>query len=303
MNRQQIDVLHVLFLPVSYIIIVCQCLIWRFDMKKHLANEAIRLTSEFMEAFYSGNPDPVYAAAAPDITWIGAQRGQFDIGFKEFHDDIEKVLRDLSPSRLTNQRYLISQNNGCICTVIGTYHVVSVDHTGAAFDGEQRLVAVWRLEKDGLKLVHLSNTSPIGEWKVTKEEHFPLKMSSFVREYINRQIKEKTDPGLLIVTDTEKSRHCLREPEIFLLESENKYTAIYLKDSVIRTKELLKTFEPKLSPVFLRISRFNIINMSKIASFRDQELILTNGQHILIPSRKIPDIHKAVYRFFDSEKV
>ena len=271
-------------------------------MKKQLADEAIRLTSEFMDAFYNGDPNPVYAVASPDITWIGTQRGQFDIGFKEFHDDIEKILRDLTPSQLTNQRYLISQNNGCICTVIGTCHVVIVDHTGAAFEGEQRLVAIWRLEKDGLKLVHLSNTIPIGEWAVTKDEQFPRKMSSFIREYINRQVKEKTAPGLLVVTDTEKSRHYLREPEIFSLESENKYTVIYLKDTVIRTKELLKTFEPKLSSVFLRISRFNIINMSKIAHFKEQELILTNGQHILIPSRKIPDIHKAVYRFFDCKE-
>ena len=98
-----------------------------------------------MEAFYNGDPNPVYAVASPDITWIGTQRGQFDIGFKEFHDDIEKILRDLTPSQLTNQRYLISQNNGCICTVIGTCHVVIVDHTGAAFEGEQRLQSgVWR---------------------------------------------------------------------------------------------------------------------------------------------------------------
>ena len=41
-------------------------------MKKQLADEAIRLTSEFMEAFYNGDPNPVYAVASPDITWITA---------------------------------------------------------------------------------------------------------------------------------------------------------------------------------------------------------------------------------------
>ena len=131
-------------------------------MKKQLADEAIRLTSEFMEAFYNGDPNPVYAVASPDITWIGTQRGQFDIGFKEFHDDIEKILRDLTPSQLTNQRYLISQNNGCICTVIGTCHVVIGDHTGAAFEGEQRLVEALKERENVTLLMNARVTALLG---------------------------------------------------------------------------------------------------------------------------------------------
>ena len=184
-----------------------------------MAEKAVHLTSEFMEAFYSGNPEPVFAVADPELTWIGAQKEQFDIGFENFKEDIEKILKELPPCYLFNQRYLIAQNNGCICTVIGSYHVMSRESARYAIAGEQRCVAVWQLKGENLTLMHLSNTSPIGEWRVSEEEHFPVKMSAYLQKFIQHQVKKQLTTHQLEVTDIFRVVHFIKEDEIFYLES------------------------------------------------------------------------------------
>jgi hypothetical protein len=268
-------------------------------MRRQIAEKTVHLTSEFMEAFYSGNPEPVFAVASPDITWIGAQKEQFDIGFEKFRADIEKVLLDLPPCYLSNQRYLLAQNNGSICTVIGSYYVMSRDNAEHAIAGEQRCVAIWRLSGEQLSLVHLSNSSPIGEWMVTEGEHFPSKMSAYIKNYIRHQVREKLTPRQLVITDTVRVMHFISESEIYYLESDDKYTEIYLADSTIRTRMQLKEFLPKLSPVFLKISRINIVNMSKIARFSERDAILLDGRSLPVPAKKMTEIKKTVSDFFN----
>lgn len=272
-------------------------------MRKQMAEKAIRLTAEFMEAFYKGDPSPVFAVADPDLTWIGAQKEQFDIGFEKFKEDIEKILLDLPPCYLSNQRYLLAQNNSSICTVIGSYHVLSRDNAEHAIAGEQRCVAIWRLSGEKLSLVHLSNSSPIGEWMVAKNEHFPTQMSTFIKKYIQHQVMEKLTPRRLVVTDTLRVVHFISESEIFYLESDDKYTEIYLEGSTIRTRMPLKELLTKLSPVFLKISRINIVNMSKIARFSERDAFLLDGRSLPVPAKKMTEIRQTVTDFFNFNSV
>jgi hypothetical protein len=190
------------------------------------------------------------------------------------------------PCVLMNQTYYLAQNTGPVCTIIGKYVIVTNSHTRFTRMSEQRIVAVWRQDGERLWLMHLSNTNPIGEWKVTENEHFPMRLNSYLMKYVDREIQRKKGSQRLAITDCERTIHYIDQDEIAYLQSDNKYTEIFLETTMIRTRTMLKEFSEKLGDQFLKISRINIVNMAMVARIQDQTLILLDGRELPIPFKK-----------------
>ncbi|MCI6795704.1 MAG: LytTR family transcriptional regulator DNA-binding domain-containing protein, partial [Lachnospiraceae bacterium] len=71
------------------------------------------------------------------------------------------------------------------------------------------------------------------------------------------------------------------------------------ESSTIRTRMPLKELLTKLSPVFLKISRINIVNMSKIARFSERDAFLLDGRSLPVPAKKMTEIRQTVTDFFN----
>ena len=269
-------------------------------MKKRYTDEALRLTIAFMEDFYRKNPEPVFAVCDPEMSWIGAQQGQIILGFENFKAEIETIVKEMVPCVPMNQTYYLAQNTGPVCTIIGKYVVVTNNENRFIRLSEQRIVAVWRQEGERLWLMHLSNTNPIGEWKVTENEHFPMKLNSYLMKYVDREIQRKKGSERLAITDCERTIHYIDQDEIVYLQSDNKYTEIFLECSMIRTRTMLKEFSEKLTDQFLKISRINIVNMAMVARIQDQTLILLDGRELPIPFKKVAEIKERINQYFQS---
>lgn len=269
-------------------------------MKKRYTDEALRLTIAFMEEFYKKNPEPVFAVCDPEMSWIGAQEGQIILGFENFKAEIERIVKEMIPCVLMNQTYYLAQNTGPVCTIIGKY--VLVTNKGSSFIrlAEQRLVAVWRQDVERLWLMHLSNTNPISEWKVTESEHFPVKLNSYLMKYVDREIQRKKGSERMAITDCDRTIHYIDQDEIVYLRSDNKYTEIFLESIMIRTRTMLKEFTEKLGDQFLKISRINIVNMAMVARIQDQSVILIDGRELPIPFKKVAEVKERINQYFQN---
>ena len=269
-------------------------------MKKRYTDEALRLTIAFMEEFYRKNPEPVFAMCDPEMSWIGAQEGQIILGFENFKAEIDRIVKEMMPCVLMNKTYYLAQNTGPVCTIIGKY--VLVTNKGSSFIrlAEQRLVAVWRQDGERLWLMHLSNTNPISEWKVTESEHFPVKLNSYLMKYVDREIQRKKGSERMAITDCDRTIHYIDQGEIVYLRSDNKYTEIFLESVMIRTRTMLKEFTEKLGDQFLKISRINIVNMAMVARIQDQSVILIDGRELPIPFKKVAEVKERITEYFTS---
>lgn len=269
-------------------------------MKKRYTDEALRLTIAFMEEFYRKNPEPVFAVCDPEMSWIGAQEGQIIRGFENFKAEIERIVKEMIPCVLMNQTYYLAQNTGPVCTIIGKY--VLVTNKGSSFIrlAEQRLVAIWRQDGERLWLMHLSNTNPISEWKVTEREHFPVKLNSYLMKYVDREIQRKKGSERLAITACDRTIHYIDQDEIVYLRSDNKYTEIFLESIMIRTRTMLKEFTEKLGDQFLKISRINIVNMAMVARIQDQSMILIDGRELPIPFKKVAEVKERINQYFQN---
>ncbi|MDY5113981.1 MAG: LytTR family DNA-binding domain-containing protein [Bilifractor sp.] len=270
-------------------------------MKKRYTDEALRLTIAFMEEFYKKNPEPIFAVCDPEMSWIGAQEGQIIRGFENFKAEIERIVKEMIPCVLMNQTYYLAQNTGSVCTIIGKY--VLVTNKGSSFIrlAEQRLVAVWRQDGERLWLMHLSNTNPISEWKVTESGNIPIKLNSYLMKYVDREIQRKKGSERLAITDCERAIHYIDQNEIVYLRSDNKYTEIFLESLMIRTRTMLKEFTEKLGEQFLKISRINIVNMAMVARIQDQSVILIDGRELPIPFKKVAEVKERINQYFQNQ--
>ena len=268
-------------------------------MKKELAEQAIQLTSDILEAFYRCDPEPALKVADPEITWIGSREEQFDIGYEQFASDLKEITSHMFSCELINQNYYLAQNNGRICTVIGSYIIQSAEETKFCIDGEQRCSAVWRADGGTrLTLMHLSINTPIGVLYVDDFEKFPITMEQMLKRYTARMVEQKAAPHILPVADSDRALHFIDESMIYYLQSDGKYTLINLENQQIRTRMLLKEFDSRLGDTFFRISRSDIVNITKVSLIKERDLTLTNGIRIPIPIRSVAEIRQRIMEYY-----
>lgn len=74
--------------------------------------------------------------------------------------------------------------------------------------------------------------------------------------------------------------------DIYYIESFNHVCIIHLKNDTIETNTSLKELEDRIhTNCFLRVSRSYIVNMNLIQTINADNLVLTNGERIILPIR------------------
>lgn len=253
-------------------------------MKKELTLKAVELTERVLRDFHQKNTETVFSLCTPDMTWIGAQKGQFDIGLKVFRDDLERVVADMYPCHLANQEFLVTQNEGKTCTVIGRYLVISDEDSPGALAGEQRCVFVYQLIDGELRIRHISTTSPIGEVMVSGNENFVRSLGVTLKQYIAYQV-EKRDRRVM-VTDEEGVLHVMPESRILYIQASRKQCSIMLESGEMTIRETITQMKEKTSEDFVLIHRSYLINIHHVKRIQRDEAVMDDGTEIRFPEKR-----------------
>lgn len=270
-------------------------------MRTQLTQEAIRLTSDFLESIFKGDTGPVLAVSDTGISWIGSGEGQFHVGYDSFREAVLNLVPVISPATLSDRNFLIAQNYGNFCTVLGSYYVTRECASESDISGWHRCVAVWRADRGKLVLVHLSSIAPVQIIHETaRDTGKPMPDGACMNGCPSKNL-EAMLRRRLIITDTDKSLHFIREDDILYFESDDKYTQVFLLDYSIRTRMQLKEFLPMLSSAFLKVSRFNIVNMNMVSGLREQDLVLVDGRSLPIPARQLTDVKRQLMEYFSCQ--
>lgn len=119
---------------------------------------------------------------------------------------------------------------------------------------------------------------------------------SQIIESLNRR-----EAGSLTVLDDNKCPCVIEEKDIFFISSEGKQMRFVTETGIYTAKQTLQTIEKKLGRSFLRISRFEIINLKKVRKY-DFTIIGTlriefrNGMETWASRRYIPLIKERLSR-------
>lgn len=85
--------------------------------------------------------------------------------------------------------------------------------------------------------------------------------------------------------------------DIYYMESQNHKIAVHMKDGVLEYYAKMSDLEEELQGRFCRVHKGYLINLSYVDEYNKTEVMLTNGDRLLISKYKYEDFVKAYLRF------
>ena len=84
---------------------------------------------------------------------------------------------------------------------------------------------------------------------------------------------------------------------IYYIESSNHKVVLRLKDGEFSCYAKIRDLEAELGDQFCRVHKGYLVNLAYVEGYSKTELMLTNGEKLLISKYKYPDFVKAYLRF------
>lgn len=260
-------------------------------MNKKYTDEAIRLTQQLLQDYYQKKPETVFSLCSKDMTWIGAQAEQYVVGLEAFQDIILAITEEMFCCKLLQQEFMITQNRGNVCTVIGRYLVES-DDKNYCVASMQRCVVVWEKIDNHLKIKHLSTFNPLGTMQVSDGEKFVNKMGQYMEKYIAQKMKMASKDQTAKICDYQNIIHFIPFCDIMWVETYGRDCIIHTINKDVHAKISLTDFMKLTDEDFNWIHRCYSINVHYVKEMKPYCLILLDGTELGVPKRRYAEIKK-----------
>lgn len=124
----------------------------------------------------------------------------------------------------------------------------------------------------------------------------PIKIEKFfevLKNAITEVKKRKYNEEVFILLKIQGRQKKFALKDILYLESNNKKVAFHTTEGIFEVLGKMEDFEQTLDNAFYRCHRCYIVNFSKIASYRQNEIELINGDKISVAYKKYSSFVKA----------
>ena len=123
------------------------------------------------------------------------------------------------------------------------------------------------------------------------EKFFEVLENAIIEIQNRKQNKHNEENFILIKIQNRQKKIALKD--ILYLESDNKKVAFHTTKEIFEAQGKMEDFEKILGENFYRCHRCYIVNFSKIASYRQNEIELINGDKISLAYKKYSSFVKA----------
>ena len=130
-------------------------------------------------------------------------------------------------------------------------------------------------------------SKPINENKFMEVFSKALKEINNVNNQLNK---------FIIVKHFETKRKVYLK-DIFYVESSNKQVSFHTIYGNLKIYETMDNIEKELGDTFFRIHRFYLVNMEKIIEYTSNNILLSNGDNLIIAEKKYSGFVKAFMRY------
>ncbi len=130
---------------------------------------------------------------------------------------------------------------------------------------------------------------------------FPYEITIIMRGGIAERIilyGNRDEPILCMVRSDEDHLYMLRESEILYIESNHNNLIWHCRDGEVKGRGTLKRLENFLPKNFFRLQRGYIVNFNHIKSLEQRELVIDNGDLLLIPVRSYYEIKRHIQELY-----
>lgn len=133
---------------------------------------------------------------------------------------------------------------------------------------------------------------------------FPYEITVIMKSGIAERIilyGNRDEPILCMIRSDEDHLYMLRESEILYIESNHNNLIWHCRNGEVKGRGTLKRLEALLPKNFFRLQRGYIVNFNHIKSLEQRELVIDNGDLLLIPVRSYYEIKRHIQELYAEE--
>lgn len=265
-------------------------------MNRKMLNHLLCLTETCLERYWQLDYAFVMEHCAEDVVWVGSLQQQFFQGYEAVEADFARSVKELKPCHLLHQEFMVVQNQGNCCTIVGRYLTTTDKNVDFFLQVQQRCTFVWEVRESQPKIIHMHVSNPMGELKVSENELFVNEIGKMAKEYFMHHIQQVTNTKKVVLEDINGVTRFLSESDVIYAEADNKHTLIHTVQETFCAKSSITQFDERTGPDFVSIHRSFVVNMNFVSKIKRYFLILTDGSEIPIPAKKYNAIRQILIK-------
>lgn len=269
-------------------------------MRKELIQEAIRLTQECLTRYWQLDCEFVLGYCDKNVVWIGSLNEEFIEGREATEADLRAAVREIKPCHLERQEFMVVQNSGNACTVVGRYLTTTDDEVGYFLQAQQRCTFTWELDGGAWNLKHLHVSNPMGELKVSEGERFVNALGEMAKRYMQNRLSDRQREDRIVATDSMGITHFLSLSEVVFAMASGRNCILHTLDGqTIEALMSISEFRNTAGEDFLSVHRSYAVNKGYIACIQQYEIVMADGSRIPVPVKKYREIRETLAKIYE----
>lgn len=252
------------------------------------AQEAVRLSREFLRHLYGHDFDWCLNKLAKDFVWIGAQKDDGATSLDEFTQYLEENGSRFIRSSITDEELIVTCSSEQTCSVACRCLVLSPPDDNMIYAQGIRCTLEWYRSGRKLLLKHLHLSVPVDYREVL--ESYPIAAGTETYRYMRSLVKLGLSRKSVSLYGVDGTVHWVHPSQIIYLEASRKRTIVHCITKDIVVPAVIRDTVDMVGNKIIRVHRSYAVNRDHVVELKAGILLLDDGTSIAIPAKRVADV-------------
>ncbi len=244
----------------------------------------IETTQKLLNALLQGDTSMLMEHIDDDFILVDPNHDMFLDSKNKFNVVLTQVVSQCDKCSINDKRFILAQNCGNACTVIGAYSL-TLTINGKPTTMKQNCVFTWELTDDGRPLLkHIGISSP---GPMTSQGTAGGGAGS-AEEAACSSAAPRT--GRMVITDLNECTRFVQRSDILYATSDGRNTLIRCVNDDINARISISSFLKEAGSGFISIHRCYAVNTEHITMIKPYAVILSDGSELPVPVKRYGEI-------------
>lgn len=243
----------------------------------------IETTQKLIDDLWHGDSSMLMKHIDDDFILVDPSHDMFLNGKDKLNVVLTQVINQSEKTAITNKKFILAQNCGNACTIIGDYSL-TLTLNGKPRVIRQNCVFTWELTDGGDPLLkHIGISSPVSVTSHRSSENI-----SPSAEPANDPAPPRT--GRMVITDLNECTRFIQRSDILYATSDGRNTLIRCVNDDINARISISSFLKEAGSSFISIHRCYAVNIEHITMIKPYAVILSDGSELPVPVKRYGEI-------------
>lgn len=243
----------------------------------------VDITQDIIRKLWLGDISEMLKYIDDDFILVDTNQHRFLHGKNELVPVLPQIIKEAVKHTMADKRFILAQNCGNACTVVGQYSLFPDDETSPA-KMMQSCVFTWEMAPDNRPIL-----KHIG---VTKPEIVDDSAEILIPEITAANPQTSAMPQKLVITDLNECTRFITRNDILYATSDGRNTMIHCFNGDINARISISAFLKQAGSTFISIHRCYAVNVNHITTLKPYSVVLCDGSELPVPVKRYGEIRQ-----------